>query len=854
MRSNDLTLFWAKTNPHHSLLFHMIDVGNVAISLVSTPSYSYLKEKLSKALGCPDDLVLNWIGFFAALHDIGKCDPNFQLKLESDEYPELYQFLETNKLKFPIQSEIRHEFRSRIIMIDYLESVGFSKRTANLIGEILGGHHSHFENKMLEYDDIKKYWKPYRDELIFIVARLFQISDWKPEEFPDETNAVIPLLGIIVFSDWIASNHLLFKYEGYTGDKEDPEAYFKFSKNMAESAVSDIELSSALTWENDNFADIWSFLNFTSLRPVQQTCESIIKQKKNPGLIIIEAPMGEGKTESAVYLATQWIRQNNLGGFYIALPTAATSNQMHDRISDFMQYHSSSKLNNSISVQLVHGMAWLLDDKAKLSDGANAGYESSEDNKVAEEWFRPQKRALLSPYAVGTIDQALMSVLKVKFGFLRLFGLTGKVLIVDEVHAYDFYTGKILNRLIEWCSALNIPVILLSATFPSDKKLQLINVYSSSSNTSLNESYPLITYVSDSGDVEQFPVSLPPNDKIYKIISHSGCLQNPEKAASLAYDLLQNNSGCICVIANTVKTAQEIYRKLNALNAENHLLDNSDILLFHSRFKAGRREEIEKSVLKLFGKDKSNSRSSRPAKSILVSTQVVEQSLDLDFDLMISELAPSDLLLQRMGRLCRHERKFRPFGDISQFHILLPDENGEKFDFKSTEIIYHKYILLRTLLLFKNVNEISIPKDLREIIEFTYTSECNAFNSRNLNSPGLFSLDQNILNSEKSLMNKSIDEDINQTGHYLLQSPVKSGRFTLFNNVNNIFSYFDEEGSSYFNAKTRIGSDMTQLLMIEQDEFENILSAYKNNLPFDVLKKLFKNIISIPTYRLWSNG
>lgn len=157
MKYDDLILFWAKTDPPHPLLFHMIDVGNVAISLISSPTYSYLIKKFSNASGCPEDITMNWIGFFAAIHDIGKCDPNFQLKLGNDElfYRELDQFLEKNKLKFPIRREIRHEFRSRTIAIEYLESIGFHKKTAGKIGEILGGHHSYFEDLKTELDGVK---------------------------------------------------------------------------------------------------------------------------------------------------------------------------------------------------------------------------------------------------------------------------------------------------------------------------------------------------------------------------------------------------------------------------------------------------------------------------------------------------------------------------------------------------------------------------------------------------------------------------------------------------------------------------------------------------------------------------
>ncbi len=183
-----------------------------------------------------------------------------------------------------------------------------------------------------------------------------------------------------------------------------------------------------------------------------------------PGLAIIEAPMGEGKTEAGIYLASQWMARAGLTGLYIGLPTAATSNQMHGRVVDFLSKHDADA-----TVRLVHGMAWLLDEQSPDKPPEIYGTTSND----ASEWFRPTRRSLLAPFGVGTVDQALLASLHVRFGLLRLFGLSRSVLIIDEVHAYDAYMTTILDSLLRWCAALGIPVILLSATLPAIRREQL---------------------------------------------------------------------------------------------------------------------------------------------------------------------------------------------------------------------------------------------------------------------------------------------------------------------------------------------------------------------------------------------
>lgn len=282
--------------------------------------------------------------------------------------------------------------------------------------------------------------------------------------------------------------------------------------------------------------------------------------------------MGEGKTEAGIYAATKMGENHNKHGMYIALPTAATSNQMYTRITKLLDTHGIKK------TRLLHSMAWIV-DSATPDTTIN-----SEDGDVAYRWLSPLRRGLLSPYAVGTVDQTMMAALKVKYGVLRLLGLANKVLVIDEIHAYDAYMNQIIIRLLQWCRALHIPVVLLSATLPKQKKKELVCAYGG--DTVNNNAYPLITTVDIQGHVEEHAVN---DTYINKSIAIrlEPLLSKWSDVAQQAMDKVCDG-GCLCVMANTVNDAQEIYQNLKKTVKEDFKL-----LLFHSRFIAVKRNKIE---------------------------------------------------------------------------------------------------------------------------------------------------------------------------------------------------------------------------------------------------------------------
>ena len=194
--------------------------------------------------------------------------------------------------------------------------------------------------------------------------------------------------------------------------------------------------------------------------------------------------MGMGKTEAALYAAYRMLEQGKAGGIYFALPTQLTSNKIHDRVNAFL---SRILLQDSPQAPLLlHGKAWLKTFSEQ---------EMGEDAAPGKPWFQSGKRGLLAPFAVGTIDQALMAVIRVRHSAVRAFWLAGKVVIIDEIHSYDTYTGTIVDKLVTLLRDLHCTVIILSATLTQSRRAAFLGAHQP-----VRTDYPLITAVDSQSD------------------------------------------------------------------------------------------------------------------------------------------------------------------------------------------------------------------------------------------------------------------------------------------------------------------------------------------------------------------
>ena len=783
---------WAKSDPYHSVLHHCIDVGCCCWATLEAPAFSKVRRELEECLGLAfDDGLGRWLGYLLACHDLGKCHPHFQWKVPDLAAPLREEGFEC--FDFDCADGFRHESISAQFLDCKLRGLGWGRKPVSAVRHFIKGHHGNFSPKKGSVRTDR--WSELLDCLDSELWNCFNPPDWKPQKWEHHGTASLLLSGLLVFCDWIASNSDFFGLEA--GPDEATESYFIRSLTRAEECLKELNLwDGPARNEVSSFEDVWRGF---SPRPLQEACVELLADGGGAGILLVEAPMGEGKSELSVYAALKMSEGlENQGGFYVALPTAATSNQMYGRIRDFV---SSYRAEYDQSVKLTHGAAWLVDRSSGLPASTP---DQPLEKRWVEEWFRPSKRALLSPFGVGTVDQAMMAGLNVKFGFLRWLGLAKGALIIDEVHAYDEYMSVIICRLLEWCGALKVPVVLLSATLPEKTKRSWVRAYlGETPEWPKNSAYPLLSYFSKGGEPLAVTSEATKKNQL-EIELWEGLLSDPCRVVARTLERIKQG-GVACILCNTVNSAQATYEELLRTAP-----GDVETLMFHARFAAGDRQKVEERVLELFDKRSLKSDGPiRPAKAILVATQVVEQSLDIDFDFMVSEMAPVDLLLQRSGRVHRHDERIRP-DDLKNpcLAVAMRDE-----DWGGTGKVYSLLSLLRTEAVVRSKPLWRCPEDFRELVESVYGEDTGIDTQ----------LDPEALAEalEEAAMDREKMEEAAAAG--LLRSPRANQAEFVQTGENNLAE--EGEGCNPLVARTRYGNDsVTVYLLNRTAHLEKVLA------------------------------
>lgn len=686
--------FWAKTTPDGqpglSVFDHMLNVGCVAHCIAeASPG---LLERF--------DLQLSEVGAFTALHDLGKISPGFQRKCEAWlEANGLVEIARNNCWDTSMESD--HGKVSHAAIQNFLDQTGMPRKTAKFVSAVLGAHHGRLNSPN------DRGYRPPR-----LISDSASQIDWAAERMvaartvwnrfggnnpslslADDSPSLWWLAGLTSVADWIGSDERFFPTEIRTGEEN--------AATLAQSVLVAIGFQPPTIKKGLSFESLFGF-------PPNEMQERTLATITGPGVYIIEAPMGMGKTEAALGAAYQLMANGKANGIYFALPTQATSNRMHLRMNEFLRRIDSETQES----RLIHGNSWLMEKDTGIFPGTTAlKVSAEEDARTGRDWFASTKRALLAPFGVGTVDQALLGVVAAKHFFVRHFALAGKVVILDEVHSYDLYTGTLIDKLIETLEGLGCTVIILSATLTGQRRGQMVPL-PDDTPTEASLPYPLITGRMEGNTFEPVAAA-PPTSRTVKV-DFVAAEQATEEAIQLA-----QKGGAVLWICNTVDSAQRQYRRFMELSS-----GVFPVGLLHSRFPFWRREELEAEWMERFGKE-----GKTRCGSILVSTQVVEQSVDLDADLLITELAPTDMLLQRLGRLWRHERGKRP-AKAAQIFILEEERDLDAFSameprgivetMGSKAKIYAPFILLRSLDVWKAQPQVSIPRQIRQLIESTY--------------------------------------------------------------------------------------------------------------------------------------
>lgn len=506
--------------------------------------------------------------------------------------------------------------------------------------------------------------------------------DWPIIRDENQANA---LAGLICVADWIGSGSL---FDGVLPSGK-PNII-----SWIDRIIEAIDRAGFVGFKirpNFSFNDVFSF------KP-REAQEKLIQAANRPGVYILEAPMGIGKTEAALYAAYQTLQKGAATGIYFALPTQLTSEKIYDRMNSFL----AKVLTDDCKFRslLLHSSAWLRDT------------ELGEEGMPGNGWFSSSKRGLLAPFAVGTIDQALMGVMNVKHGFVRAFGLAGKVVILDEVHSYDSYTGTIMDKLVQTLGELHCTVIILSATLTAERRADLLGQKSNEST------YPLISASPNDGSAFCLPVIQ--SDPATVSIS----VKNNDSEALEEIMLRAERGEQVLWIENTVAESQDWFRKIAA--RAQACGANIECGLLHSRFLRTDRKFNEEKWVKAFGKEGHAKR--KDCGRILVGTQVLEQSLDIDADFLVSRICPTDMLFQRIGRLWRHREAdtIRPAEAKREAWILAPaleDSRKESSIWGKPGKVYMPYVLYRSLNVWQEKSQVCLPQEIRPMLEATYADQ-----------------------------------------------------------------------------------------------------------------------------------
>lgn len=720
-KTNAYFKYWGKVDrgdilKYHLLPYHCLDVAAVG-QILLRKNIKKIDQTLN-FIGCPSEF-LNNLPFLLALHDIGKFADSFQ-----NIVPEL--FLKLRGSSSDKNYTIRHDslgYISWFLRLNNQSGLGLIN-SDRWFGNCFTGHHG----RPCDTNGIKYWEQIFTNENQLAVStyieelrKVFQISEFQNIQETQLTKLSWVIAGFSVLCDWLGSNSRYFEM---TQNEMPLETYYKtIALPKAESILHNTGFYPYKVFPHKKTYSL--FPDIPKSSPLQKYIEDI-QLYNTPQLHIIEDVTGSGKTEASIILASK-LMQNGIGdGVFMALPTMATANAIYVRMSSvykklFLEGHPSLVLSHGKNYLMDYFRKSIIPNEVEVEN--NHGPEKDDGTAQCSEWFSDnKKKCFLADVGVGTVDQTLLSVLPCKHQSLRLFGLMKKILIIDEVHAYDPYMQELIETLLEFHAGLGGSAIILSATIPFKMRSSLANAFLKGLNKKpiiLNkkEEYPLVTSI-DVNDLRE--INIPARVELCRSLK-TVFLHTEEDAVKQIIQHSENGK-CVCWIRNTVEDVMRAYSIL-----KNYIIDTK-LMIFHARFAMGNRIDIENKVVGVFGK---NGIASKRSGKILIATQVVEQSLDLDFDEMISDLAPIDLLIQRAGRVHRHKRNKAGAltenederGEIN-LYILSPDpvENPnsdwyKKMFEKGSYVYPNSYELWLTARILEKKGGWKMPDDCRGLIE-----------------------------------------------------------------------------------------------------------------------------------------
>ncbi|WP_405889431.1 CRISPR-associated helicase Cas3' [Streptomyces sp. NBC_00133] len=769
------------------LLSHLLDTAAVAERMwdgVLAPSTRRLIDEVAGGPGAGR----RFFAWLCGVHDCGKATPAFQRL-----WPEGGDAVRAAGLMWhePIASKFRwrHDKAGGNVVRAVLGEAGWLPEHVAWVWPIVAGHHGAFPSQgQLQPPRMAKgqlqgtgLWADVQRALVeqFTYELGYGgVGGVAPVQIPARA-VQLHLSGLVVMADWIASD----------------EEHFPGIDDIGLVSIAGARERAAKAWERLGLRGGWGQLREPGpeafadrfghgARSSQRMVLEAARRMTAPGLLVVEAPMGEGKTKTALLAAEVLAARFGADGVFVGMPTQATSDPMFSQVRAWLDRVEDGLASQ---VALLHGKSRFNKEWKKLLDGAEVdaehrfggvdeygeccdddlygpdaaafgGEPAGRGQRGPAEWFLGPKRGLLCPFVVGTIDQLLFAATRTRHVMLRMAGLAGKVVVLDEVHAADVYMSQFLMEGLRWLGQAGVPVVLLSATLPPGQRRDLVGAYlagAASREESVTQDlpepqgYPNVTAAwlppgqtqpelfLDHCDSwrDDLPVRV---ERLSEVIPGRHRPRDEHRAAQEAADrsvadVLERDvgeAGCALVIRNTVDRAQSLYRELRARFG-------ADVRLLHGRLTVAERADRTVDCLDLLGpppKPGEVRRRKRPGRLILVATQLAEQSFDVDADLLVTDLAPIDLLLQRIGRLHRHEGVSRPQA-LSVPRVVVTGcaagEDGAPPHFLgASEAIYGRFLLLRSMACIDeavgDAGGWQIPRQVPELVRRVYESSIDA--------------------------------------------------------------------------------------------------------------------------------
>lgn len=637
---------WGKSAAHgaetHHLAHHSADVAAVFVELLHQPHWARgASAAIGRNLSTEE---IRCLGALVFLHDIGKLAPGFQAKAWHDGHGlALRGHLECGWLWAQLDRP------------DALAGAVAHLTNWPRIDEWLTALFAH-------------HGKPVQIPGGGLAGAAFPVLpgyDWRTEEavlggalmdwFPEITTATPPqpnpefvhfFCGLLTLADWVGSDRRAFPFSArFRAD------YWRTAQERAVKRVAEIDLGARPPLRGPAG---WALISDHRFPRMAQ--EAVGRLPVDEHLILLEAETGSGKTEAALWRFAVLLDAGEADALYFAVPTRAAARQLHAQINLALKrmFKDAPEAVLAVPGQVVAGEASgkrLPDFDVLWDDGQNKPKRWAAEHSA---------RYIAARVAVGTVDQVALGGLQVKFAHLRGTALSRALLVIDEVHASDPYMTETQLAMVRSHLALGGHALLMSATLGAAARRRWRDETVNDLAADAALPYPAVWTSKGLQPVAADPAS----EKTVAVNTHSGW--SGEDGARLALAAARQGAR-VLVIRNTVARAQETFAVCQHAAPELLLAANGIPTLHHSRFAAEDRALLDGAVEAAIGKD------SPMGGRIVIGTQTLEQSLDLCADILITDLCPMDVLLQRIGRLHRHKRP-RPDGfGVARCVVLRPD-------------------------------------------------------------------------------------------------------------------------------------------------------------------------------------